>query len=100
MQATSSVVLGASRGARLESSPISRRSLQDAWILRRRRRQDVLFASVMHSISQSSPLSMFPVSCPALARNMTARSEEHTSELQSLMRISYAVYCLKKKNEI
>src|SRR3546814_8460577 len=32
-------------------------------------------------------------------RNETAnRSEEHTSELQSLMRISYAVFCLKKKN--
>src|SRR3546814_10329636 len=30
----------------------------------------------------------------------TARSEEHTSELQSLMRISYAVFCLKKKNHI
>src|SRR3546814_7842342 len=29
-----------------------------------------------------------------------ARSEEHTSELQSLMRISYAVFCLKKKNQI
>src|SRR3546814_11662511 len=29
-----------------------------------------------------------------------ARSEEHTSELQSLMRISYAVFCLKKKKEI
>src|SRR3546814_9646697 len=28
---------------------------------------------------------------------MLARSEEHTSELQSLMRISYAVFCLKKK---
>src|SRR3546814_5203034 len=28
---------------------------------------------------------------------MTRRSEEHTSELQSLMRISYAVFCLKKK---
>src|SRR3546814_10526620 len=28
------------------------------------------------------------------------RSEEHTSELQSLMRISYAVFCLKKKNTI
>src|SRR3546814_5093976 len=28
------------------------------------------------------------------------RSEEHTSELQSLMRISYAVFCLKKKKEI
>src|SRR3546814_6527263 len=29
----------------------------------------------------------------------SGRSEEHTSELQSLMRISYAVFCLKKKNE-
>src|SRR3546814_10380951 len=29
---------------------------------------------------------------------MARRSEEHTSELQSLMRISYAVFCLKKKN--
>src|SRR3546814_4075696 len=31
------------------------------------------------------------------ARVQAARSEEHTSELQSLMRISYAVFCLKKK---
>src|SRR3546814_3447160 len=30
---------------------------------------------------------------------LTVRSEEHTSELQSLMRISYAVFCLKKKNQ-
>src|SRR3546814_10087254 len=30
-------------------------------------------------------------------RRMQQRSEEHTSELQSLMRISYAVFCLKKK---
>src|SRR3546814_1227922 len=30
--------------------------------------------------------------------NEYVRSEEHTSELQSLMRISYAVFCLKKKN--
>src|SRR3546814_8059353 len=34
-----------------------------------------------------------------VARNGTKRSEEHTSELQSLMRISYAVFCLKKKNK-
>src|SRR3546814_4504210 len=33
----------------------------------------------------------------ARARVRDARSEEHTSELQSLMRISYAVFCLKKK---
>src|SRR3546814_8217053 len=37
---------------------------------------------------------------PALAavERHAGRSEEHTSELQSLMRISYAVFCLKKKN--
>src|SRR3546814_5424427 len=32
-----------------------------------------------------------------LVRGQVERSEEHTSELQSLMRISYAVFCLKKK---
>src|SRR3546814_4731262 len=32
-------------------------------------------------------------------RFVKPRSEEHTSELQSLMRISYAVFCLKKKNK-
>src|SRR3546814_7028076 len=32
-------------------------------------------------------------------REPLPRSEEHTSELQSLMRISYAVFCLKKKNK-
>src|SRR3546814_5031038 len=33
------------------------------------------------------------------AQDSVARSEEHTSELQSLMRISYAVFCLKKKKQ-
>src|SRR3546814_9291488 len=33
----------------------------------------------------------------AMLENAADRSEEHTSELQSLMRISYAVFCLKKK---
>src|SRR3546814_10446397 len=40
------------------------------------------------------------ISEAAPARSPTRRSEEHTSELQSLMRISYAVFCLKKKNNI
>src|SRR3546814_6492564 len=34
---------------------------------------------------------------PVMATKRERRSEEHTSELQSLMRISYAVFCLKKK---
>src|SRR3546814_4107523 len=51
-------------------------------------------------------MSIAPPTCPAvraadegrLTRAREAlRSEEHTSELQSLMRISYAVFCLKKK---
>src|SRR3546814_7591043 len=32
--------------------------------------------------------------------DLQGRSEEHTSELQSLMRISYAVFCLKKKKQV
>src|SRR3546814_13277551 len=36
---------------------------------------------------------------PASRRWQGRRSEEHTSELQSLMRISYAVFCLKKKKK-
>src|SRR3546814_7182092 len=46
-----------------------------------------------------------PISSPSVAPAMSARprcqmrSEEHTSELQSLMRISYAVFCLKKKTQ-
>src|SRR3546814_3099536 len=39
--------------------------------------------------------------CVAAPRGVApCRSEEHTSELQSLMRISYAVFCLKKKTNI
>src|SRR3546814_2115999 len=46
------------------------------------------------------PLKLYPVLVNALMLVVFAsslRSEEHTSELQSLMRISYAVFCLKKK---
>src|SRR3546814_7491448 len=39
-------------------------------------------------------------SMPERRRQRPARSEEHTSELQSLMRISYAVFCLKKKKHV
>src|SRR3546814_5047585 len=41
-----------------------------------------------------------PAENPRLCRRLSGdRSEEHTSELQSLMRISYAVFCLKKKTK-
>src|SRR3546814_7454165 len=41
----------------------------------------------------------FPILALGLLALAAFRSEEHTSELQSLMRISYAVFCLKKKNK-
>src|SRR3546814_2801699 len=40
-----------------------------------------------------------PIGSYEYRKRRANRSEEHTSELQSLMRISYAVFCLKKKNE-
>src|SRR3546814_16889438 len=50
---------------------------------------------------QAAPLRL-PLSLgftpPLFNQKLCGRSEEHTSELQSLMRISYAVFCLKKKN--
>src|SRR3546814_1472086 len=51
-------------------------------------------------ISRMAPLQLAPQFHglpPILHRRTQRRSEEHTSELQSLMRISYAVFCLKKK---
>src|SRR3546814_5245744 len=40
-----------------------------------------------------------PATISAAPARVVGRSEEHTSELQSLMRISYAVFCLKKKTK-
>src|SRR3546814_5954440 len=56
-------------------------------------------AMVAHSVP-AGPQQVQPPSSDVPARKgaNTVRSEEHTSELQSLMRISYAVFCLKKKN--
>src|SRR3546814_3041982 len=43
---------------------------------------------------------LIPGRVHCLTERSRARSEEHTSELQSLMRISYAVFCLKKTNSL
>src|SRR3546814_1471211 len=59
-------------------------------------------AATPYKIDQSAPNLNRYSATRRVARAVfmgTARSEEHTSELQSLMRISYAVFCLKKKNK-
>src|SRR3546814_4056105 len=65
-----------------------------------------LFRSSHYTKWQSSRATASPTCPPTVTRwppswsatKRQWRSEEHTSELQSLMRISYAVFCLKKKN--
>src|SRR3546814_6781273 len=49
--------------------------------------------------SSDQPAFLLTVISKGKQTNLTERSEEHTSELQSLMRISYAVFCLKKKKK-
>src|SRR3546814_1903911 len=46
---------------------------------------------------QDAPVIQMIGQRPPIASQLVLRSEEHTSELQSLMRISYAVFCLKTK---
>src|SRR3546814_9121826 len=54
-------------------------------------RPDMAFFTFTRAILEGRPIDVY---------NHGERSEEHTSELQSLMRISYAVFCLKKKKPI
>src|SRR3546814_2969777 len=54
----------------------------------------IRFASVYKDFREAKDFEDFVGS----VKEVGGRSEEHTSELQSLMRISYAVFCLKKKN--
>src|SRR3546814_1671252 len=55
---------------------------------------------LQHSHSSSAPALVIGTFCICMRGwSPPGRSEEHTSELQSLMRISYAVFCLKTKNK-
>src|SRR3546814_3105659 len=60
----------------------------------------IYFAEVVQARTQGTTTPLYDLSSVQVLKGPqgTLRSEEHTSELQSLMRISYAVFCLKKKN--
>src|SRR3546814_5801638 len=61
-------------------------------------------SGVMHqlfsTLDTTTRMLDLPHNQKALLVDTVGRSEEHTSELQSLMRISYAVFCLKKKKNV
>src|SRR3546814_10605631 len=59
----------------------------------------VRFGEPQRIINRFKPEQEFGQTGAGLAARIPFRSEEHTSELQSLMRISYAVFCLKKKKK-
>src|SRR3546814_5868727 len=71
-------------------------------VLRREQMREFLLMSLDHrlEIEQDARAALRIERCPrGLRGSRRGRSEEHTSELQSLMRISYAVFCLKKKKK-
>src|SRR3546814_7499536 len=70
--------------------------------IRQQRRDDPVrlhIAAQARDLLAECAVRMAPVIVELLFRNVLPRSEEHTAELQSLMRNSYAAFCLKTKNK-
>src|SRR3546814_5301391 len=59
---------------------------------------DALRSEIREAVVEHAGPVRVVIKTTGVHRSDAGRSEEHTSELQSLMRISYAVFCLKKKN--
>src|SRR3546814_9467385 len=60
----------------------------------------LLASTTAYAENEAAPAAAASASAPVIKVGSTLRrSEEHTSELQSLMRISYAVFCLRKKKD-
>src|SRR3546814_10018260 len=93
-------ILAIVRNGRPESSELEEVRSQVAWGPGPRASQALMLAVRARALIDGrlapSIEDVLALAHPVLKHRM-ARSEEHTSELQSLMRISYAVFCLKKK---
>src|SRR3546814_8794517 len=80
-------------GDNLRDAPASKgKALQDVFLNAVRRSDESVTMFLVNGVMLQGDIVAFDLFC-------MLRSEEHTSELQSLMRISYAVFCLKKKNQ-
>src|SRR3546814_10541998 len=89
---------------------VNRRDVMSAPLIRKLALAAALACAAAPAVAKKAPDNLVPagkpVDCIQLSairstdvRDDRTRSEEHTSELQSLMRISYAVFCLKKKTQ-
>src|SRR3546814_5433136 len=76
-------------GTRKEELLVDRATLSKMWVLRR----------ILMPMGTTDAMDFLMDKLKHTKTNSDFRSEEHTSELQSLMRISYAVFCLKKKKK-
>src|SRR3546814_9726326 len=90
---TAMVVIGENQGLPTDLHDVGMLGDQPKWI-----EAGGLHQAKGESLSQLGERFMDSVPVCICSRTQHLRSEEHTSELQSLMRISYAVFCLKKKN--
>src|SRR3546814_10214605 len=79
--------------------PKERRVTGQSDLFRARLDQIVDLKHPMATLAGSTDWRILEEQGPQALRVRRERSEEHTSELQSLMRISYAVFCLKKKKQ-
>src|SRR3546814_6007460 len=89
----------ASAVASRPATPETSKSVQDRFFQRRALRLPVASPFLLHRSARKYRVPRYRRKPPRNVRLQRdpLRSEEHTSELQSLMRISYAVFCLKKK---
>src|SRR3546814_8693479 len=78
----------------------SRHAPDPSWIEGVMRRRPAGIVLVFSDIAPEYRAQLASRGIPFAIIDPAGRSEEHTSELQSLMRISYAVFCLTKKNNI
>src|SRR3546814_3388346 len=87
----------------VEATPVVRLNLGVTDTATDKALQAVIVADVQHAVyhegERAGGASRVIIGRAAYERISGHRSEEHTSELQSLMRISYAVFCLKKKKK-
>src|SRR3546814_8572602 len=91
--------IGAHDGSEsVDSGWLGAQAALDDWEAKRR---TIVFATRMQLVKLARADSVAAALANAAGDTIVAvmRSEEHTSELQSLMRISYAVFCLKNKNK-